>query len=87
MSTQIDYYELLEVERGADDATLKSSYRRLAMQWHPDKNPGDAEAEARFKAISQAYDCLKDPQKRAAYDQFGHAAFENGGMGGQGAPR
>ena len=84
MSTQIDYYELLEVERGVDDATLKSSYRRLAMQWHPDKNPGDAEAEARFKAISQAYDCLKDPQKRAAYDQFGHAAFENGGMGGQG---
>lgn len=84
MSTQIDYYELLEVERGADDATLKSSYRRLAMQWHPDKNPGDAEAEARFKAISQAYDCLKDPQKRAAYDQFGHAAFENGGMGAGG---
>ncbi len=82
MSTQIDYYELLEVERGADDATLKSSYRRLAMQWHPDKNPGCADSEARFKAISQAYDCLKDPQKRAAYDQFGHAAFENGG--GQG---
>ena len=81
MSTQIDYYELLEVERGADDATIKSSYRRLAMQWHPDKNPGDAEAEARFKSISHAYDCLKDPQKRAAYDQYGHAAFENGGMG------
>ncbi len=84
MSAQIDYYELLEVERGADDAALKSSYRRLAMQWHPDKNPGCAESEAKFKAISQAYDCLKDPQKRAAYDQFGHAAFENGGMGGQG---
>ena len=84
MSTQADYYELLEVERSADDATLKSSYRRLAMQWHPDKNPGDAEAEARFKSISQAYDCLKDPQKRAAYDQFGHAAFENGGPGGFG---
>ena len=82
MSKQIDYYELLEVERGADDATLKSSYRRLAMQYHPDKNPGCAESEARFKSISQAYDCLKDPQKRAAYDQFGHAAFENGGMGG-----
>jgi molecular chaperone DnaJ len=84
VSTQIDYYELLEVERGADDATLKSSYRRLAMQYHPDKNPGCAESEARFKSISQAYDCLKDPQKRAAYDQFGHAAFENGGMGGGG---
>ena len=51
------------------------------MQFHPDRNPGDAEAEARFKAISQAYDCLKDPQKRAAYDRFGKAAFENGGMG------
>jgi molecular chaperone DnaJ len=81
VSAQADFYELLEVERSADDATIKSSYRRLAMQWHPDKNPGDAAAEARFKSISQAYDCLKDPQKRAAYDQFGHAAFENGGMG------
>ncbi|NBW74868.1 MAG: molecular chaperone DnaJ [Sphingomonadaceae bacterium] len=82
MSVEIDYYELLEVERGADDAAIKSSYRKLAMRWHPDKNPGDAEAEARFKAISEAYDCLKDPQKRAAYDRFGHAAFQNGGMGG-----
>ena len=81
---EIDYYELLEVERGADDAAIKSSYRKLAMRWHPDKNPGDAEAEARFKAISEAYDCLKDPQKRAAYDRFGHAAFQNGGMGGGG---
>ncbi len=79
---EIDYYELLEVDRGADDAAIKSSYRKLAMRWHPDKNPGDAEAEARFKAISEAYDCLKDPQKRAAYDRFGHAAFQNGGMGG-----
>ncbi len=84
MSVEIDYYELLEVERGADDAAIKSSYRRLAMRWHPDKNPGDAEAEARFKAISEAYDCLKDPQKRSAYDRFGHAAFQNGGMGGGG---
>lgn len=82
MAVDIDYYELLEVERGADDAAIKSSYRKLAMRWHPDKNPGDAEAEARFKAISEAYDCLKDPQKRAAYDRFGHAAFQNGGMGG-----
>jgi len=84
MSAQIDFYELLEVERGADEATIKSSYRRLAMQCHPDRNPGCADSEARFKAISAAYDCLKDPQKRAAYDQFGHAAFENGGMGGHG---
>jgi molecular chaperone DnaJ len=77
-----DYYELLEVERTADDGKIKSSYRKLAMRWHPDKNPGDAEAEARFKAIGEAYDVLKDPQKRAAYDQYGKAAFENGGGGG-----
>lgn len=84
MSVEADYYELLEVERGADEATLKSAYRKLAMRWHPDKNPGDAEAEAKFKSISTAYACLSDPQKRAAYDRYGHAAFENGGMGGGG---
>lgn len=84
MTTQIDYYELLECQRGADDSTLKSSYRRLAMKWHPDKNPGDAAAEHKFKAISEAYDVLKDPQKRAAYDRFGHAAFQQGGGGGGG---
>jgi molecular chaperone DnaJ len=84
MSLDIDYYELLEVQRGADDATLKSSYRKLAMQYHPDRNPGDKQAEARFKAISEAYDCLKDPQKRAAYDRYGKAAFQNGGAGGGG---
>ena len=85
MSAQADFYELLEVERTADDATLKSSYRRLAMRFHPDKNPGCADSEAKFKSISLAYDCLRDHQKRAAYDQFGHAAFENGGMGNGGA--
>lgn len=84
MSVEADYYELLEVTRTADDATLKSSYRKLAMRWHPDKNPGDAEAEARFKAISEAYDCLRDPQKRAAYDRFGHEAFKQGMSGGGG---
>jgi molecular chaperone DnaJ len=77
-----DYYELLQVERTADDKTIKSAYRRLAMECHPDRNPGCADSEAKFKAISVAYDCLKDPQKRAAYDRFGHAAFQNGGMGG-----
>jgi molecular chaperone DnaJ len=78
-----DYYELLQVERGADEKTIKSAYRRLAMECHPDRNPGCKESEARFKAISEAYDCLKDPQKRAAYDRFGHAAFRsNGGFGG-----
>ena len=82
MSIDIDFYELLECERTADDKVLKSAYRRLAMQYHPDRNPGDQEAEARFKAISEAYDCLKDPQKRAAYDRFGKAAFQNGAGGG-----
>lgn len=77
----IDYYELLEVDRGADDGTLKSAYRKLAMRYHPDKNPGCKDSEARFKAINEAYDCLKDPQKRAAYDRFGKAAFQNGGAG------
>ncbi|MET0179080.1 MAG: molecular chaperone DnaJ [Novosphingobium sp.] len=81
-TAEADFYELLEVERTADERTLKSSYRRLAMQCHPDKNPGCADSEAKFKAISAAYACLSDPQKRAAYDRFGHAAFENGGMGG-----
>jgi molecular chaperone DnaJ len=84
-SADFDFYELLEVERNADDATIKSSYRKLAMRYHPDKNPGCSDSEARFKAINQAYDCLKDPQKRAAYDRFGHEAFQNGGMGGAGA--
>jgi len=89
MSAEIDFYELLEVERTADDKIIKSSYRRLAMRFHPDKNPGDAEAESMFKQISHAYACLSDPQKRAAYDRFGHAAFQQGGGGnaggGQGA--
>jgi molecular chaperone DnaJ len=77
-----DYYELLQIDRSADERAIKSAYRRLAMECHPDRNPGCKDSEARFKAISQAYDCLKDPQKRAAYDRFGHAAFQNGGMGG-----
>lgn len=84
MAVEADFYELLEVERGADEATLKSAYRKLAMRFHPDKNPGCSESEAKFKAISTAYACLSDPQKRAAYDRFGHAAFEQGGMGGGG---
>lgn len=79
MASEVDYYQQLNVSRDCDAATLKSSYRKLAMQWHPDKNPGDAAAEAKFKAISEAYDVLKDPQKRAAYDRYGHAAFTNGG--------
>ncbi|AIJ85768.1 molecular chaperone DnaJ [Brucella melitensis] len=79
---KIDYYEALGVTRTADDKTLKAAFRKLAMQYHPDRNPDDPEAERKFKEIGEAYETLKDPQKRAAYDRFGHAAFENGGMGG-----
>jgi molecular chaperone DnaJ len=82
MSTKRCYYETLEVERSADESVLKSAFRKLAMKWHPDKNPGDKTSEVRFKEINEAYEVLKDPQKRAAYDRFGHAAFEQGGMGG-----
>src|SRR3990170_6462401 len=77
-----DYYELLGVPRGADDRAIKAAYRKLAMECHPDRHGGCTEKEAHFKAISEAYDCLKDPQKRAAYDRFGKAAFQNGGPGG-----
>ena len=81
---ETDLYELLGVSRDADAATLKSAYRKLAMQHHPDRNPGDPQAEAQFKAVGAAYEVLKDPQKRAAYDQYGHAAFQQGGPGGFG---
>ena len=73
---------MLGVGSTADDAMLKSAYRKLAMQYHPDRNPGNKEAESKFKDINQAYEILKDPQKRAAYDRYGHAAFQNGGNGG-----
>jgi molecular chaperone DnaJ len=77
-----DFYELLQVSRTADEKTIKTAYRRLAMECHPDRNPGCKVSEEKFKAISEAYDCLKDPQKRAAYDRFGHAAVRNGAGGG-----
>jgi molecular chaperone DnaJ len=80
-----DFYETLGVEKGADADTMKKAYRKLAMQYHPDRNPGDKAAEAKFKELNEAYDILKDDQKRAAYDRFGHQAFE-GGMGGRGGP-
>ena len=79
-----DYYDTLGVERGADGDALKKAYRKLAMQYHTDRNPGDKNAEQKFKEINEAYDVLKDDQKRAAYDRFGHAAFEGGGPGAGG---
>ena len=84
MADKRDYYEVLGVDRGADDATLKKAYRKLAKKYHPDMNPGDKEAEQKFKEATEAYGILSDPEKRKAYDQFGHAAFENGGGGGAG---
>ena len=78
------YYDVLEVERTAGDGELKSAFRKLAMKWHPDRNPGDKSSEVRFKEINEAYEVLKDPDKRAAYDRFGHAAFEHGAHGGAG---
>lgn len=77
-----DYYEVLGVEKGADDATIKKAYRQLAKKYHPDMNPGDKEAEKKFKEASEAYAVLSDPDKRRQYDQFGHSAFEGGGAGG-----
>ena len=82
--TKRDYYEVLGVDRNADDATLKKAYRVLAKKYHPDMNPGDAEAEKKFKEASEAYAVLSDAEKRRQYDQFGHAAFEGGGAGGAG---
>ncbi|MDX1923246.1 MAG: molecular chaperone DnaJ [Alphaproteobacteria bacterium] len=88
MATKTDYYELLSVSRDASGDEVKRAYRKLAMQYHPDKNPGDKTAEVKFREITEAYQILSDDQKRAAYDRYGHAAFEQGspfgggGMGG-----
>jgi len=82
--TKRDYYEVLGVSKGASDSEIKSAYRKLAKKYHPDMNPGDAEAEKKFKEASEAYAVLSDAEKRKQYDQFGHAAFENGGAGGFG---
>ncbi len=79
-----DYYELLGVPRDVDDVSLKKAYRKLALQYHPDRNPDDAEAEQRFKEVSEAYEVLSDPQKRHTYDRFGHEGLRNQGFGGFG---
>lgn len=84
MADKRDYYEVLGVDRGADDSAIKSAYRKLAKKYHPDVNPGDKEAEKKFKEATEAYGVLSDPQKRKQYDQFGHAAFEQGGGGAGG---
>ena len=85
-----DYYEILTVARNASEAEIKQAYRRLAMKYHPDRNPGDQVAEEKFKEAKEAYEALSDPRKRAAYDQFGHAGVEGavggGGFGGFGGP-
>lgn len=81
--TKRDYYEVLGVDKSADEATIKKAYRALAKKYHPDMNPGDKEAEAKFKEVNEAYDVLSDPAKKAKYDQYGHAAFDpSSGMGG-----
>ncbi len=79
-----DYYEVLSVERTADGDTIKKAYRKLAVKYHPDNNPGDKSAEDKFKELGEAYEALSDPQKRAAYDRYGHAAFDP--SAGRGAP-
>jgi len=79
-----DYYEVLGVEKGADDAAIKKAYRALAKKYHPDMNPDDPNAEAKFKEASEAYAVLSDADKRKQYDQFGHAAFDQGAGGGYG---
>lgn len=82
-----DYYEVLEVEKGADEKEIRRAYRRMAMRYHPDRNPDDKEAEEKFKEAKEAYEVLSDAEKRAAYDQFGHAGLGGGqgGFGGAGA--
>src|SRR5262245_46485650 len=79
-----DYYEILGVSKGADQDSIKKAYRKLAMQFHPDKNPDNKEAEGKFKEAAQAYEVLGNPQKRSQYDQFGHAAYTRNGRGGFG---
>lgn len=84
MASKRDYYEVLGISKGASDTEIKKAYRKMAKKYHPDANPDNKEAEAKFKEVNEAYEVLSDPQKKAAYDQYGHSAFEQGGMGGGG---
>src|SRR5476649_857044 len=83
-TTKRDYYHVLGVERGTTPEDVKKAYRKLAVKYHPDKNPGDKTAEDKFKELGEAYEILSNPDKRAAYDRYGHQAFSPGGMGGGG---
>ena len=84
MAAKRDYYEVLGVDRSASDADLKKSYRKLALKFHPDKNPGDKQAEEKFKEAAEAYDVLRDTRKRQIYDQYGHQGLEGSGFSGFG---
>ena len=89
MATKRDYYEILGVPKNASDEEIKKAYRKLAMKFHPDRNEGDKNAEAKFKEAKEAYEMLSSPEKRSAYDQFGHAGVDpnmRGGFGGAGGP-
>ena len=84
MAEKRDYYEVLGLEKGASEGDIKKAFRKMAMKYHPDKNPGDKEAEEKFKDINEAYSVLSDPDKKSKYDRFGHAGVDPNGMGGAG---
>lgn len=84
MAEKRDYYEVLGLQKGASEEEIKKAFRKMAMKYHPDKNPGDKEAEEKFKEVNEAYSVLSDPDKKSKYDRFGHAGVDPNGMGGAG---